>query len=253
MENDPGVRPIVSAEQIPPALLTELHALLLAANQAHDPNRTEVAVEEIDIFFRLVFEDQDEWNSSMLPSIPVHRRMEARNHGVIGPIGHFLQDLPSVEHPSLRVAGADGARKKGCAAFCKADFDANTGVLRYMFLDDNNNTVAADQVACQNGPGILSAHELATAIRIMDHDVEHLDNYWNEDLAIHLFQKILYDHTHPDTPYDPEQYGHTAYTADNFIRPRRIRDVYRMLEDANEDVAQIIESHPKTEFFVPSL
>lgn len=88
MENDPGVRPIVSAEQIPPALLSELHALLLAANQAHDLNRTEVAVEEIDIFFRLVF-----------------------------------------------------------------------------------------------------------AIRIMDYDVEHLDNYWNEDLAIHLFQKILYDHT----------------------------------------------------------
>lgn len=94
MESDSDVHPIESLEQIPSTLRPELYALLLKANQAHGPERTEVAVDEINLFSRLVFEDQNRWDSSMLPSTPVHRPMEPGNDGVIGPIGRFLEVLP---------------------------------------------------------------------------------------------------------------------------------------------------------------
>lgn len=94
MESDSDIRPIESLEQIPSTLRPELYALLLKANQAHGPERTEVAVDEINLFSRLVFEDQNRWDSSMLPSTPVHRPMEPGNDGVIGPIGRFIEVLP---------------------------------------------------------------------------------------------------------------------------------------------------------------
>ncbi|KAI0156232.1 hypothetical protein BJ166DRAFT_500222 [Pestalotiopsis sp. NC0098] len=253
IESDSDVRPIESLEQIPSTLRPELYALLLKANQAHGPERAEVAVEEINLFSRLVFEDQNRWNSSMLPSTPVHRPMEPGNDGVIGPIGRFIEDLPLLDHQSLRGAEPNEARKKHCPAFFKIELDTATGVLNHIFLDDNLNPVQAHLVECEAGTGVLTAEQIATAIRVMDNHVERFDNYFNEDLAIYLWQTILFNHTHPDTPYGPEDYDYAVFTADDFIRPRRIRDVYKTLEGADEDVTQIIETSPKAEFFVPSL
>lgn len=75
--------------------------------------------------------------------------------------------------------------------YLRAVLDVDNGGPGHAFMDKEGYLVPADLVNCESGLGVLTAAQSAEPYIVMDDPVEHLDNLFNEDLCIYLWQIIL--------------------------------------------------------------